>query len=95
MGTVSDAIEAAQVMELQRKLPTIQGELDRMEEVLVSRVFKAIEAREFTQEQALYAWLELLSYRQLSRRLNTRVKVGQMAVQNMVNGASRPTEGGK
>lgn len=80
MSVVSEAVEAAAVLELQRKLPTLQGELEGMEEALISRVFKAVEERKLSPEQALYAWLELMSYRQLSRRLNAKVKVGQVVV---------------
>jgi hypothetical protein len=62
-----------------------------MEEGLVARVLQAVTKGELTPQQALYAWLELASYRQLDRRLKAKVKMGQ----TIVDKVGQTAQGGK
>lgn len=96
MSNVADAIEAAATVELQRKLPTLQAEIERMEEAQIARVFAALEKKALSPDQAYLAWLEIYTLRSLYRRLNTRAKVGQAMVERVATGAGlAPTDGGK
>lgn len=92
---MEDVVEAAEVIDLQRRLPGVLGEVQKMEEALINRVFHSISNKTLTEGQAYYAWLELIGYRQLARRLKTKVAVGLKTVAKVHNGALGAPEGGK
>lgn len=73
MGRMADGAAIANM------LPYLEHELSRMGDALETRVFQALDARELTPEQALYAWMEKQSYRRLLKRLTTMVKIGETA----------------
>lgn len=91
---VKEAIEAIEVLDLQRKLPGVQGEIGRMEAALIDRVLREVVKGSLTPQQALYAWLEVASYRQLSRRLNAKVKLGQVVVDKVGREAQKEAKDG-
>lgn len=91
---MAEGIEAAEAVELSRRLPGVLGEMEGMEEALINRVFDAINKKTLTEGQAYFAWLELLSYRQLARRLKTRVAVGKGAI-SAVETRAKGAQGGK
>jgi len=73
MGKMVDGARLANM------LPYLEAEIQRMITTLENRVFQALELKELTPEQALYAWMEKASYRHLLKRLTTRVRIGQTA----------------
>lgn len=67
---------AVEGVRLGAALPGLQSELRGMEDALFARVFAELEKGKLTPEQALWAWLELHTYRRLERRLRTRAVLG-------------------
>lgn len=60
----------------QGMLEYLEPELDRMVQQVEARVFKAIEQGTLSGEQAQTAWMEVHSYRKLTRRIAQRVRIG-------------------
>ena len=57
-------------------LPYLQDELIKMEEAAVVRIDQLMTQGKLTPELSQMAWIELLSYRRLRRRLEQRVRIG-------------------
>lgn len=56
--------------------PYLKDYVEKMERTLVNKVFRALEEKTLTPEVALYAWMELLSYRRLLRKFQQQVQIG-------------------
>lgn len=68
---------------LQNLLPGLEEEVDRQEQGIIVKAIAMLDKGELTPEQAMYLWMEIKTLRQLLRRVNNKVKVGQAAGQAM------------
>lgn len=68
---------------LQNLLPGLEEEVDRQEQAVINTAIAKLDKGELTPDQAMYLWMEIKTLRQLLRRVNQKVKVGQGAGQAM------------
>lgn len=66
-------------------LPYLKEELVQLEGNLITRVLQELNQRTLTPELAYTAWLELASYRGLSKRMDKKVKLGIGAGERQAN----------
>lgn len=76
-------------------LPYIEASLDKAMQAVTTRMDVAFTQNTLTPEMAFAAWIELLSYRRLLRRLQQQVRIGVAAGQRqkeLLNTATRASE---
>lgn len=74
--TMGEMIQIKEAAKLSGFLPDLQTYVDKMERALDNRIFTALDDKTLTPEQALYAWMEKKTYRQLLKRVEQQVKIG-------------------
>lgn len=85
LGRITDAVRLAGM------LPFLRQETERMVHEVETRVFTALKAGALTPDAALLAWMEVSSHRQLLKKLETQVKIGQsLGAQHAVGLETRP-----
>mgnify|MGYP001613944545 CR=1 FL=1 len=72
----NELVQIKEAAKLVGFLPDLQAYVDKMERALDNRIFTALDDKTLTPEQALYAWMEKKTYRQLLKRVEQQVKIG-------------------
>lgn len=73
LGKVVDASRLSGAM------PYIKDEFGRLEAILFNKVLSKLSTQSLTPDEALIAWMEFATYRNLSRKLGVRLAVGASA----------------
>lgn len=60
-------------------LPYVEEQLDKQIEACIVRMDRMLTEGKLTPELAQMAWIELLSYRRITRRLSQKVRIGVAA----------------
>lgn len=83
MNEAADIAAALDSARLAGMLPYLQAELRKMEEACMVRMDQLMLNGKLTPDLAQMAWIELIGYRRLRRRLEQKVRIGE-AVGNKV-----------
>lgn len=73
---MSEMVQIKEAAKLVGFLPDLQAYVDKMQHALTNRIYAALRDNTLTQEQAMYAWMEMLSYHQLIKRVEQQVRIG-------------------
>lgn len=89
INEVADLAQAIDGAHLSGMMPYLEAELRKMEEACVVRMDQLMVSGRLTPELAQIAWIELIGYRRLRRRLTQKVAIGVAAgtrQQTILNG---------
>lgn len=79
MTQTSDMAALVDGARLAGVLPYVEEQLDKQIEACITRMDRMLSEGKLTPELAQMAWIELLSYRRLTRRLTQKVRIGVAA----------------